>query len=241
MKRIVMVLLWLLGLVLLLYLLRYPLPSFLQSQDTDVTMPLAGKVIVLDPGHGGVDGGADYSDIKEKSITLDTAKFLRDYLQQAGAVVYLTRETDKDLAPKDMKGYSKRKAYDIRRRVDFIQEKVADILVSIHLNSLHDKRWRGGQAFYYPEDERNKELAVAVQKRIREVTDSKRVAHATSSIYILKHTDAVSTLIEMGFLSNAEDRTRLVDEDYQRELAFGIYQGIIEYVSGVQETSNHVN
>ncbi|PKR76540.1 N-acetylmuramoyl-L-alanine amidase CwlD [Halalkalibacillus sediminis] len=228
MKRFWLILLWLVGLILLIYLLRYPIDTiFTTTKGT--TTPLAGKVIVLDPGHGGVDGGADYEDIQEKSIAFQTTLFLRDYLQGAGATVYLTREKDVDLAPTDMKGYSKRKSYDIRKRVDFVNEKEADLFISVHLNSIPNNQWRGAQAFYYPNDE-NKELAMEIQKRMNESANKERSALPIQNIYILKHTDPVGALLEIGFLSNSEERSRLINEDYQREMASSIYEGIVEYL-----------
>src|SRR5699024_10919436 len=95
--------------------------------------------IVLDPGHGGQDGGAvakDEEKTEEKSITLEVAKMTRHYLEQAGAIVYLTREKDTDLADHSLRGLSKRKSQDIRRRLEFIHDKDADLFISIHLNSL---------------------------------------------------------------------------------------------------------
>src|SRR5699024_12576293 len=89
--------------------------------------PLAGKVIVNDAGHGGHDGGASgKNNTSEKEIALQVAEQTRDYLQQAGALVYLTRETDKDLAG-DTAGYSNRKSVDIRNRLAFIEKKNADL------------------------------------------------------------------------------------------------------------------
>ncbi|WP_175614683.1 N-acetylmuramoyl-L-alanine amidase [Piscibacillus halophilus] len=239
MKRVTYFLLWILALILLFYFLRMPLASS-EPHPSQVTMPLAGQVIVLDPGHGGVDGGADHGDIYEKSIVLNTTLYLRDYLLGAGAEVHLTRDRDKDLAPEEMKGYSKRKAYDIRKRVDFIQEKNADLFVSLHLNSMPNERWKGGQAFYYPGDE-NEALAEAVQERIRETTETNRSAFSTSNIYILKRAETTGTLVELGFLSNSSEREKLLTDDYQRELAFAVYQGIIEYVQGEHETGNQVD
>src|SRR5699024_1165410 len=97
------------------------------------SLPLSGKTIVLDPGHGGPDGGAVGEDeTEEKDITLIVAKKLQDYLQQSGAIVYLTRETDKDLAAGDTEGLSRRKAEDIRKRLAFIHDKKADFFVSVH-------------------------------------------------------------------------------------------------------------
>ncbi|NIK12986.1 N-acetylmuramoyl-L-alanine amidase CwlD [Alkalibacillus almallahensis] len=198
-------------------------------------MPLAGQVIVLDPGHGGVDGGADYGEDQEKTVTLQTALFLRDYLQEAGAQVVLTRDGDYDLAPEDMDGYSKRKSYDIRRRVKLIQDVEADVFVSIHLNSVVNESWRGAQTFYYPGEEENKRLANAIQERLRDSIETNRQTLAMDNVYILKHAETTSALVEMGFLSNSEERALLTSEDYQRRLASSIYEGIVEYVTAEQE------
>src|SRR5699024_6262187 len=123
-----------------------------RSDMGDVSLPLSGKTIVLDPGHGGPDGGAVGKDeTEEKDIALSVAKKLQDYLQQSGALVYLTRETDKDLAAEDTEGLSNRKSEDIRNRLEFIHDRKADFFVTIHLNALTSTRWHGAQTFYYPE------------------------------------------------------------------------------------------
>ncbi len=227
MKRLLFIFIWLIGLLLLVYLLKIPFPTFFQSTDT--TMPLANKIIIIDPGHGGPDGGAQNQDVKEKSITLKTAFYLKDYLQQAGAIVYLTRETDIDLAPDDLRGLSKRKAYDIRKRVSFINDSHADLFISIHLNSLTDRRWKGAQTFYFSGDE-NEKLAKAIQERMRMISDTNREALAINHVYLLKNANKTGALVELGFLSNEEEAQKLLDENYQRELASGIYQGIVEYI-----------
>ncbi|WP_188207956.1 N-acetylmuramoyl-L-alanine amidase CwlD [Alkalibacillus aidingensis] len=231
MRRLFLVCLWIGGLLLLIYLLKIPVPS--STHFTNVTMPLANKVIVIDPGHGGVDGGADHGEIKEKTITLNTSFFLRDYLQEAGAQVYLTREDDIDLAPSDMSGYSKRKAHDIRERVKFIKDKDADLFVSIHLNSVLNQSWSGAQTFFYPGED-NEALARSIQARLRDSTDTNRQALGINQIYILKNADTTGALVEAGFLSHPGERELLITEDYQRVLASSIYEGIIEYASTEQ-------
>src|SRR5690625_4938014 len=122
--------LWFLGLAILMLLIQFPIQKG-EFMWRTVPLPLAGTTIVIDPGHGGPDGGAVGSDDTiEKEITLEVAKKTRDYLQQAGAVVYLTREEDKDLAGYDnVSGYSKRKSEDIRNRLKFIHDKEADFFV----------------------------------------------------------------------------------------------------------------
>lgn len=232
MNRTGKVALWIVGVLILAWLIQYPI----QKSDTTWktwSLPLSGKVIVIDPGHGGVDGGAEGKDkTNEKEIALAVSKKLRDYLQQSGALVYMTRETDKDLASEDTKGLSRRKAEDIRNRLAFIHEKNADFFVSIHLNAIPSTRWRGAQTFYYPRFEENRHLANMIQAEIiRNLENTNRVALPINGIYLLKHAEVPGALVEIGFLSNVEERELLKQEDYQQQMAGSIYRGILRYVT----------
>src|SRR5690625_2663456 len=132
----------------------FPYTTLFRSQ------PLAGQTIVLDPGHGGADGGAKGKNgVDEKEVTLKVAKLLKEKLEQAGALVYLTREEDMDLAEKDTKGLSRRKSEDIRKRLEFIHDKDANFFLSIHLNAISDGRWSGAQTCYYNSIDENKQLS----------------------------------------------------------------------------------
>ncbi len=222
---------WLIGLAIVIVLIQFPLKK---SQDMwrTVPMPLSGKVIVIDPGHGGPDGGAVGKDqTVEKDITLKVAKMTRDYLQGAGALVYLTREDDTDLAG-DISGFSKRKSADIRKRLDIIHEKEADLFITIHLNALPSSRWSGAQTFYYPSMPENKHLAEMIQSEIiNNLKNTDRVPLEMNHIYLLKHAKIPGALVETGFLSNEKERELLKDEKYQEKMAASIYQGIIRYVT----------
>ncbi|RCW63530.1 N-acetylmuramoyl-L-alanine amidase CwlD [Saliterribacillus persicus] len=223
-------LLWTIGLIALFMLILYPITQLDEEVD-QFSLPLSGKVIVLDPGHGGVDGGAEGSDdTQEKGIALEVTFLLRDYLQQAGAMVYLTRETDVDLASDDTTGLSRRKSEDIRNRVSFIQSKDPDFFLSIHLNALPDRRWKGAQTFYYPALDKSKQLATSIQDEIkRNMENTTREALALNAIYLLKYTELPGALIEIGFLSNHEERENLKSKSYQRQMAISIYEGILNY------------
>src|SRR5699024_6918817 len=150
MKRISKIVGWGLGLFLLLYLILSPIEKSEQAWGT-WSLPLSGQTIVIDPAQGGPDGGAEGADgTHEKGISLEVAKKLRDRVQQSGAMAYLTRQEDKDLADADTKGLSKRKSEDIRKRLQFIHDKEADFFVTIHLNAIPYPRWYGALKFYYP-------------------------------------------------------------------------------------------
>lgn len=237
MPKIFKVVLWLVGLFLLIILMQYPMQRSLDSWQT-WSLPLAGKTIVLDPGHGGVDGGAEASDdTQEKDIALDVSNMLKDYLQQAGAIVYLTREGDYDLAQDETKGLSRRKSEDIHNRVAFIEDKEADLFLSIHLNALPSKQWRGAQTFFHPGKEQNELLAKAIQAEIRRnLENTNREALAMSQVYILKYTETTGALVEIGFLSNEDEKELLKSPDYQRKAAASIYEGILQYM--IEQTDN---
>lgn len=232
MKRLMKVSLWVVGLALLITIIWLP-DSENEPAWTTWSLPLSGKTIVIDPGHGGPDGGARASDkTEEKDIALIVAKRLQKYLQQSGAIVYLTRETDTDLAAEDTKGLSRRKAEDIRKRLTFIQEKQTDFFVTVHLNALQATQWHGAQTFYYPKSDKSKHLAKMIQAEMtRQLDNTNRTALALEHIYLLKHAEIPGALLEIGFLSNEEERDLLKTEDYQEKVAGSIYNGILRYVT----------
>ncbi|NBJ70785.1 MULTISPECIES: N-acetylmuramoyl-L-alanine amidase CwlD [Clostridia] len=234
MKRWYKIVLWLVGVFVLGYLIQLPIANPLSfNVGSSFSLPLSGKTIVIDPGHGGPDGGAvGKDDTQEKDISLEVSKKVQKYLQQVGAIVYLTRETDKDLASPDVKGLSKRKSEDIRNRLAFINKKEADFFITLHLNALPSSKWRGAQTFYNPLKDENKHLAEMIQAElIRNLENTNRVALAINNVYLLKHAEVPGALVEIGFLSNAEERELLKNSDYQQKVAASIYKGILRYIT----------
>jgi N-acetylmuramoyl-L-alanine amidase len=217
-------------LVLLIALFTYELPS--TKTWTHWSLPLAGKVIAIDAGHGGFDGGAESREgLIEKDINLAVSLYLRDYLQQAGAWVVMTREEDKDLADLDAKI---RKRQDLLRRVEFVKEEKADMLISIHMNSIPSSRWSGAQTFYYPKQHiDNKALATFIQDEIKlNLENTNREAKSVNTLFLLKSIEVPTALVEVGFLSNPREARLLSDENYQKKVAAAIYRGILRYTSG---------
>ena len=232
MERVRKIISWGVGLLLLAFLIQLPIQQT-ESTWASWSLPLSGKVIVIDPGHGGPDGGAVGSDeTVEKDIALSVSKQLQRYLQQAGALVYLTRESDADLADDGTSGLAKRKSEDIRKRLEFIEEKNADFFLTIHLNALPSEQWRGAQTFFYPKFDENRHLARMVQAEIRRnMENTNREALAIDGIYLLKHAEIPGALVEIGFLSNVAERELLKKETYQESMAASIYQGILRYTT----------
>ncbi|MFB1052031.1 N-acetylmuramoyl-L-alanine amidase CwlD [Paraliobacillus sp. JSM ZJ581] len=232
MNQITKVALWVSGAILLVILIQYPIQKTTDSWDS-WSLPLAGQVIVLDPGHGGADGGAEGSDdTKEKEIALEVTNKLRDYLQQSGALVYMTRESDRDLATEDTKGLSNRKTQDLKQRVAFIKEKDPDFFLSIHLNAVPSSRWSGAQTFYYPSLEESEHLSKMIQYEIkRNLENTNRESLAINGVYLLKYAPCPGALVELGFLSNTHERDLLKTEEYQTKMAASLYEGILRYVT----------
>ncbi|WP_068777705.1 N-acetylmuramoyl-L-alanine amidase CwlD [Paenibacillus sp. FJAT-26967] len=225
--------------VLMTFMYTYELPS--TRTWSEWSMPLSGRTIALDAGHGGPDGGAvSPSGIIEKDINLAITLYLRDYLQQAGALVVLTRETDTDLAQEGTKGLSRRKTEDLLTRAEYINGKKADMFISIHLNSYPSPQWSGAQTFFYPNHPDNASLSKLIQEELKKnLENTERVPkQADKGVYLLKTLKMPSALVEVGFLSNPEESRMLADDKYQKKVAASIYQGVLRYFSGEKVRSS---
>ena len=186
---------------------------------------LRGITVLVDAGHGGMDGGAVGKDsgILEKELNLKTALYLRDELEQSGAQVIMTRETDME--------YKSNKRADLTARLDLAQSGNADLLVSIHMNEYRSRRESGPQVFYRAGQEQSRLLAGAIQMAmIRELNPIKK-REAMPGDYFILSLNIPSVLVECGFLSNAAEEKLLLTEEYQRRIAQSIRDGILEYVS----------
>ena len=192
------------------------------SKVAGVEKPLVGKVIYLDPGHGGLDPGATYKDIKESDINLSICLNLREKLEYAGATVYLTREGDYDLSSIKAK---RREKSDFDNRIKLINDSKADMYISIHLNSTNSQTWSGMQIFYDDNNKDNKKIADFFTNDLK----LERKTQKISNMYLNKNIKVPGILIEVGFLSNHYDRQRLISEEYQDEIANQIVKGVINY------------
>lgn len=185
---------------------------------------LSGKRIVIDVGHGGLDVGTIYHEIYEKDINLGISLKLKEELSKEGATVYLIRDGDYDLASPDAK---RRKKSDFDNRIKYINESNADFYLSIHINYLSNYKYSGGQVFYL---DKSYDLAASIQDSFNKNLKSNReVKKMSSTYYMYRQLDIPGVLIECGFLSNSEERKKLVTDSYQEEIAKTIVKGIINY------------
>ena len=204
-----------------------------ETQTIQVTAtPVSGKIVVLDAGHGVPDEGAQSSNgTTEAETNLKITLKVQTLLEQSGCSVILTRSDENAIYDLDSKTLKQKKISDIHNRVKIGNNSSADIFVSIHLNKIPQQQYYGWQCFYQAKSEQSQKLAKQLQSNLNEAIqkENKRVAMKLDNVYIIKHVEIPLSIVECGFLSNPEEEKQLLDDDYQNRLAWGIYNGILDY------------
>jgi N-acetylmuramoyl-L-alanine amidase len=180
------------------------------------------KKIVLDPGHGGEDSpGCEYGGILERELTLELSFLIRDELVKRGYTVVMTRETDKTVT--------------LKQRTKKANRSNADLLISIHLNAFEEPDVSGIETWYNPETNSfNYALAQCIQQATTAVTKGKdRGIYPNTSFVLIREVQIPSCLIEVGYLSNAEERAKLSTEAYREKIAQGIAEGVEQYYESI--------
>lgn len=188
--------------------------------------------VIIDPGHGGEDGGAQGNDgTLEKDINLSISQILKDMLIQGGFEVELIREEDISVGDNTLDTVRERKRSDLENRVEIYNSNENNVVLSIHQNKFEESKYSGTQIFYSPSPG-SEELAEYVRKAVVGLVqpDNQRQSkEADSSIYVLHNAEVPAIIIECGFLSNSQELEKLKDKEYQKQLAFAIYMGLAEY------------
>lgn len=181
------------------------------------------RIIVLDAGHGGADGGASGPDgTRECDLNLAITLKTDAVLGLLGEETLLLRSTDTDLSSSDAKSISQKKVSDIRRRVELTNSQPGAILVSIHCNTYSQEKYHGAQVFYTGGA---KEFGETMQLALKNGVDpaNARMAKAVSpDVYLMNHIKVPGILVECGFLTNSQELTNLKDPGYQTRLAVTI-------------------
>ncbi len=176
---------------------------------------IQGSKVVVDAGHGGYDPGAVYDERQEKDITLQIARKIKQYLEEAGVTVYMTRSEDRFVS--------------LAERVEVSNTIEPDAFVSIHANALPtNPRMEGLQTYYH--NNRSKKLANAVHQQLLDDVKMPDQRVRNAGFWVCKHTAAPSILVETGFMTCAKERRRLVDDNYQSDLAKAVSRGLIKYL-----------
>ena len=197
-----------------------------------VSLPASGKTIVIDAGHGVPDEGAQSSNgTTEAETNLKIALKLQNLLEQSGCTVILTRSDENAIYDIDSKTLKQKKISDIKNRVKIGNESSADIFVSIHLNKSPQSQYDGWQTFYKEGSEDGARLAKTIQENLNKTIqkENNRIAKTIDKVYIIKYVEIPTTIVECGFLSNPNEEKLLLEDEYQNKLAWGIYNGIIDY------------
>lgn len=189
-----------------------------KTKQEKLTIPkkIKNKVIVIDAGHGGADTGAMRGNTLEKDLTLDIALRVEQILQERGLKkVVMTRRSDETLS--------------LARRVEIANEKNADIYVSIHINASVKTEIKGIETHYYTE--KGYDVAKIIHEELIENIDTEDRGLFKSKFYVINHTEAPAVLLELGFISNEYERSKLCSDTRQKESAEAIAEGIINYLT----------
>ncbi len=179
-----------------------------------------GRVIVLDPGHGGYDPGAMRNNVMEKNITMSIAKLIERNLKAQGATVIMTRTDDKFVSLED--------------RVVISNNKKPDIFVSVHINSSENASAHGIETHYFKDD--SLELAKSIHKSMATEIEETDRGILKSRFYVIRHTNQPSVLLELGFISNDDERNLLLLPQQQEKFAKAIADGINNYFENKKKT-----
>ncbi len=187
--------------------------------------------ILIDAGHGGEDGGAVVGSVLEKQINLAIAQDAADLLTFCGFDVQMTRTGDDALSDEgaDVK---QRKYNDMKQRLALYNASPQNVVISVHQNKFSNASSHGMQVFYSPNNDKSAVLAEAIRRAavgMLQPDNTRENKAAGKDIYLLKNTVNPAVLVECGFLSNREEREKLVTDAYQKQVALAIATGLMNY------------
>lgn len=189
------------------------------------SVPRQAPVLILDAGHGGEDGGAvTAGGDKESGINLSIVLKLEQLMAFLGQDVILTRDTDCSIHSDDSATLHEKKVSDLKNRVALVNSQNNAMLISIHQNYFTDPRYKGAQVFYGPGDIGRQwgEYTQEVLKQLLDPNNHRAAKTIPDSIYLFSHVDCPALLVECGFLSNGEEASLLLTDNYQRKIALAL-------------------
>lgn len=185
---------------------------------------VTGVIIAVDAGHGGEDGGVTIAGVVEKDVNLQVSELLRVRLEAMGARVVLTREGDESVFVDARTS--------LNLRLYKASQGEAQMFVSIHSNSFPDPSQFGAQTFYHPKSAEGRRAALLLQEELVRLQPENYREALAGDFYVLRNSDVPAVLVEVGFLSNPDDRRKLVDPAYQARLAEAIARGVERFFAG---------
>lgn len=202
-----------------------------QPTATPEPLPLTGWTILVDPGHGGYDGGAKARDsgVWEKVINLDVALQVEKALVAQGAAIIMTRREDADLCSEDRPAALTKKRQDMLARVEMAVSAKVDMVLSIHMNEYRARGESGPQVFYRQGSDAGRLLAGCMQEALIQHLQPRKVRAAMAGDYFILQLDVPSVLVECGFISNPEEERLLLSDDYQARIGEAVATGVMSY------------
>lgn len=186
---------------------------------------IKGKIITLDPGHGGSDPGAiGASGLKEKQITLEISMRVKELLEKAGAKVYMTRTTDVDVY-----GPNASDRAELQARVNVAEKHNSDLFLSLHINSSVNKSVGGFSSYYYPKTDNDLKIAKAIQDKFAKNFGVDNLGVRQANFYVVKRCSMPATLLEMCFISNPKEEKLMKGKWFQKKTARLIVEGVENY------------
>ncbi len=223
----------LIGLIFALLLAIYSLNMNMDTQASATGSDIV-KTVIIDAGHGGEDPGkvSSYSDLKEKDLNLKIALKLKQLLESENYKVIMTREEDRLVYTEGTTNIYDKRKQDLTRRKSIMDNSGAQIVISIHMNGFPETQYYGAQTFYPPNSPDSLKLATSIQKSMKEMLDNsnkREPQEKKDQIVILTDLKTPTTIVECGFLSNAEEEKKLGTDEYQSKIAAAIKKGIDHY------------
>ena len=198
---------------------------------TAATPRTAATAVLIDPGHGGEDGGAVCGEVQEKQINLAVSRDLADLLTLCGYEVELTRDSDNSLSDEG-ETVRKRKNNDMKARLALYNASAYRVVLSIHQNKFNAASSRGAQVFYSPNDGRSAVLAERIRFAVTALLqpdNERECKKAGKEIFLLKNAEVPAVLVECGFISNPQERELLLTDAYQKQMALAVAAGFINF------------
>ena len=206
--------------------------------------PSQFRKVIIDPGHGGMDGGAiGTGGVIEKDINLAISLKLRSLLEIQGYEVLMTRDTDVSIYDDGIKGIGKQKKSDMYNRLKLIEKNPDAIVLSIHQNQFPQSKYHGAQMFYGKKNPLSKEIAQSIQKAFAselQPDNTREIKPGGKDLFLLYRSENPIVLVECGFISNPEECGNLLNEEYQSKVAFVIYRGLVKELEDNQKIENEI-
>lgn len=206
-----------------------------ETANTNISTVLERPIVVLDAGHGGIDGGCvSFDGVPEKGINLNIELALRDILNVMGYQAICTRETDISIHDDGIKGLGKQKKSDMDNRLALFNKYDNAIGVSIHQNQFTDGKYSGAQMFFSEKNKEGERFAGILREQFvsyLQPENKRETKPVGKDLFLLHNAKCPMVMVECGFLSNEAESLKLQNEDYQKQISFTIFSGVCKYKS----------